>query len=175
MPKVLARAVKITRAKRWSRGSNLPEGNEAADLVHESVRLIIEGERAWPPGLDLEVLLVGSVRSLASHLAKSPANRHDDFSPEVAEAQAASEPDRVPDPSPEDLLLQKRACKDLVAEAFSAAADDPVLNKIIEAAMEGHVRAEDIAHVKGLSPQQVYEGNRRLRRRIEAAARRRRP
>jgi hypothetical protein len=57
---------------------------------------------------------------------------------------------------------------------FAAAADDTVINKIIEAAMEGHVRAEDIAQVTGLSREQVYEGNRRLRRRIDGVAAKRR-
>ena len=173
-PRVLARAVKIVRAKRWSRASNLPEGNEAADLVQDSVKLVIEGKRPWPAELGLEALLVGIVRSLASHLAEGPANRHDDFDPDIADTQNAKDPDRPTAPDPEELVLQKQACEGLIAEAFAAAGDDTVINRIIEAAMEGHVRAEGIAQATGLSREQVYEGNRRLRRRIDGAAAKRR-
>ena len=176
MPRALARAVKIVRAKRWSRGSNLAEGNEAKDLVHDAVLQILERNRAWPPGLDLEALLVGVVRSSASHLVEGPANRHDNFAPEVADAQQAKDPEQIPAPTPEQLLQERQSCDVLVREAFDAAGKDPVLNKIIEALMEGHEKANDIASAKGLTLSEVYEGNRRLRRRLDAAAaKRRRP
>ena len=62
---VLAGAVRIVRAKRRGVDSVLPEGQEAADLVHEAVEKVLSGERQWDPVSvpDLQVYLTGVVRS----------------------------------------------------------------------------------------------------------------
>ena len=55
------------------------------------------------------------------------------------------------------------------------AGDDPVLGKMVEAVMDGYAKPEDIAEAAGLTAAAVYQGNRKLRRRLEAAAKRRLP
>jgi DNA-directed RNA polymerase specialized sigma24 family protein len=170
MRAVLAYAVGVVRATRWARDQIPPEGQEAADLVQEAIRRVIEGKRQWPPGVALDQLLMGIVRSLVSHLANSPENRHDRLTDGLVDKGEGLPPETAPLPTPEELTMQRQACEGLVGEAFAAADGDPVLGKIIEAVADGHMKAAEIAEATGLRPQQVHKGTWELHQRLGAKA-----
>jgi DNA-directed RNA polymerase specialized sigma24 family protein len=170
--RVLAYAVVIVRRKRWTHdGTGLPEGKEAVDLVHEAVELVLNGTRKWNPAKipDLDVYLYGVMRSQASHLVTGGSSK------ETGEVEAIEAGGALP-MAPRPLTLAPDhglRCEALVKEAFDAAGTDPVCDKIIEAVLAGCEKAEDIAEEAKLSRDTVYEGLRRLRRRLDTAANRR--
>lgn len=174
---VLAGAVRIVRAKRRGVDSVLPEGQEAADLVHEAVEKVLSAERQWDPVSvpDLQVYLTGVVRSLASHLATGGSSR--EVTVDGVGQYIDHKDSPPPPPSAETVLIEAERCDEIMSEAFAAAGDDSVLQKMLDAIMAGYVKADEIAEVSGLSLTDVYEGNRRLHRRMKAVEqkRRRRP
>ncbi len=165
---VLARAVRIVRAKRQGWDCALPEGQEAADLVQEAVEKVLRGERQWDPISvpDLHVFLTGVVRSLASHLVTGGSSR------EVTVDGVGEYIDHNSDsplvPTAETVLIEAERCDEIMCEAFAAAGEDAVIQKMLDAIMEGYMKADEIAELSGLSLAEVYEGNRRLHRRMKS-------
>jgi hypothetical protein len=168
--RVLARAAMIVAAKRWTGNrAVLPEGTEAADLAHEAVRLVLAGRRRWDREKvpDLFVFLGNVMRSLASHLVTGGSSR------EAGDVEALDTKGMMADQRPESDPEVGRRCDDLVNEAFAAAGDDPVCSQIVDACVAGCVKADEIAEEAKLERAVVYEGIRRLQRRIKGAAKRR--
>ena len=57
---------------------------------------------------------MGIVRSLVSHLANSPENRHDQLTDGLVDKGEGVPPETLPLPTPEELTMQKQACEGLV-------------------------------------------------------------
>lgn len=138
---------------------------------------VLQGERRWDPVTvpSLEVFLIGVVRSLASHLVTGGSSRESGV--EDAEQDLDCDFLHPRFAHPEALVGEAEQCEAIMSEALAAADGDLVIEKMLGAIMEGAVKADEIAEDTGLTAAQVYEGNRRLRRRLQTAARakRRRP
>jgi len=70
--------------------------------------------------------------------------------------------------SPEELLEQKQACEEILAQAERLARMDPILTRIIDAACDGCWSAAAIASAMGLGLDEVKAGKRRFRLRRDA-------
>ena len=162
------------RAKRRGKDSALPEGQEAADLVHEAVEKVLSGERQWDPVRvpDLPVFLIGVVRSLASHLVTGGSSR--EVVIDGVEQSIDHNDDPPPSPTAEAVLIEAERCDEIMSEAFAAAGEDAVLQKMLDAIMAGFVKADEIAEVSGLSVADVYQGSRRLQRRMKVVEQKKR-
>lgn len=175
LPRVHARALLIVRRKRWSRDGTMPEGQEVQDLVQEAIRRFMDGTRRWDPDkVTLEVFLDGVVRSLASDLVRSLANRVQGLE-EITEGEKSQ-------PLPEVLqhthtvemeAMQTERYQALADEVMDAACQEPMLEKIVQAVMDGCEKPEAIAQETGLPITHIYAGLRKIRRRLDAAAKRR--
>jgi DNA-directed RNA polymerase specialized sigma24 family protein len=175
---VLAFAVRKVRAKRWTRrtGVGMPEGKEAADPVQEALARVLAGDRPWDPSkVALEPFLKGVVRSLVSAELEGEENK-------VASLADDWEGPALPDGSarmatPEQVVLDAERCSAIADEVLKAAEGDEVLEKIVCELLDGvHCsEAKEIAEATGLDVKQVYAGTRKLQRRLDAAARRRKP
>ncbi len=174
---MLARAVGIVRAKRRGGDCALPEGQGAADLVHEAVEKVLSGERQWDPVSvpDLHVFLTGVVRSLAFHLVTGGSSR--ELAVDGVGQYIDHDDAPLPSPTAETLLIEAERCDEIMGEAFAEAGEDAVLQKMLDAIMAGYVKADEIAEASGLTLAEVYEGNRRLHRRMKVVEqkKRRRP
>lgn len=112
--------------------------------------------------------MIGVVRSLASHLVTGGSGRG--VGGEQVEQYLDCDAVHAPPTHAEAQLGEAQRCNEIMNEAFTAAGDDPIIQKMLEAVMEGCVKADEIADETGLSAEEVYEGNRRLRRRLQTAA-----
>jgi DNA-directed RNA polymerase specialized sigma24 family protein len=173
---VLAYAVRKVRSKRWMRRTGMPEGKEAADLVQEALARVLAGERPWDPDeVPLGPFLMGVVRSLCSAEAEGQENRVASLAVDMEGPALLDGAGRLA--TPEQVLLDAERCDALADEVFAAAEGDQVLEKIVGELLDG-LRcsdAQEIAAATGLEVTQVYAGTRKLQRRLDAAARRRKP
>lgn len=175
-PRVVAYAILTVRRKRWSRNGTIPEGKEAEDLVHDAIRRVLDGRRHWEPDKvpDLELYLCGIVRSIAGDLARSPANRMDVLEETTKGDKFETLPPALVCTSTiesETTLIEEN--RELVDEIMAAASQDPVLEKIIQAAMDGSTKPREVSDATGLPVAQVYAGMKKIRRRLDSAAKRR--
>lgn len=174
-PRVLARSILIVRRKRWSRDGTIPEGNEAQDLLHEAIRRVLDGRRHWDPERvpDLEVFLEGVIRSLASDLARGLANRTDDIE-KFTESKKPQLPDVLQCTRTVEIeKIQAERYQQTADALMEAACQEPVLEKIVQALMDGCSKPEVIAQETGLAVKEVYAGMKKIRRRLASAAKRR--
>ncbi len=178
-------AWRVRRLKwRTPRGEFLPAGKTVEDMVYEAIEKVWAEERAWDPGTqpDLMKHLMGVVDSLVSHLVTSADHIRVRRFPETEEGQEFEElldkahpgaPNAEyfprPLPNPEEALLQQegqQADEELFAALVQEISGDQELEKIIEAMMDGKVKAAEIAGYTGLEVKRVYRLREKLNRAV---------
>lgn len=178
--RLIAYADYKTRRRYWQGilGGELPEGNEAGDLVAQAVERVLDGRRKWDPGKDPDLLeyLKSVIDSLASNLVKGWANRH-------MRTDAALTPPRERERGrgvfddfhgerndPEEELLQKERIQqadDFLWPLLEDLDDDLLLQQMVECIVDGVTKPAEIAEKVGVKKKEVNNAKKRLKKRIE--------
>ncbi|MFN8469034.1 MAG: sigma factor [Caldilineaceae bacterium] len=177
--KVLARAIWVAQNKRWhGRQGNvdatteLVGGVSCEDVVQELIVKTIRGERKWDPDkVELEPWLYSQVRSLVSHLIESAEHAHASI---YTDEEIESQPNAAVVGSPSARLARSsevtvlRTMDDAAAVAaiYDATADDPQLEELVTATLDGcEPKPQALAEELGTNVQDINNRLKRLRRR----------
>jgi len=141
-------------ARLWSRG--LPGGLGWTDVLNEAIVRVLEGSRAWPPGVPLLAFLSGVMRSICDdhwrRVRREALTRHGDLAELGASAEETS-------PGAERTLAAAQALGE-VNRLF--AADAQVLT-VIAGLSEG-LTAGEICHHYGMAERDYDTARKRMRR-----------
>lgn len=167
------------------RGGLAPGGRDGGDLAQEAIDDLVaglkgrtgKGSRAWNPAeRELYKHLCDIVDSKIYKLVRRPENRL--VTPESAVPAAAEDQERpflddieAGTPNPEDALIrkeEKRRVKWFFAAFFDSVADDSELQRVLAVMQEGALKPKEIAERMRVSAEDVYNIQKRLRRRLVA-------
>jgi hypothetical protein len=175
----------------WRTGSavDLPGGETVESIVYQAIEKAWAGERNWNPEQDpdFKKYLMDVIDSLVSHLftgtdnkmfTTEPAEGSDDRRAwEGASRQHERKHERGADwmarraASPEDLLLEKEEAarrRQGIELLLAESRDDEELTYVIQAMLDGHNKAGEIAKATGIEVRDVYNIMKRLDRKVEA-------
>ena len=169
--------VQRTHLRAWREGMRLASlglGKSPEDIVQEVITKVFAGDRSWDPARgELLPTLKRIVESELDHLWKSKARAHEaalPANPGRQEAQESAASDVDPhrhEPGPAELLEQDedRATASATVDAlFSAVEDEPELQAVLDAIMEGcEPRPRFLAEHIGVPVEQIHNRMRRLR------------
>jgi len=172
---VLARGVMLVKRYPSYAHSRATITKAAEDLAQEAVVRTLSGERTrdpakWP---DIVIFMEQTMRSILCSEMKRLKRQGialdgagvDDEHP--ADAKLGLLDDRARgfrDPLLE--MLGREECDQILEAVLDAAEDDPNVEKVANALMDGGPKPEDIAQETGLSVKQVYQVKRKLLRRL---------
>lgn len=149
----------------WERGPGaLPEGKGPEDFAKEAIESLYTGRRTWnyEQYPNLKNVLTGIIDSLVSNLVTSAEHRRSkDVEPSDLETFYADISSEEPDG-------EVRA-EDIEERMRQAVADDPELEFVFEAMLEGHDPESIEELIEAEDRQQVYQLRRKVRRRIRKA------
>ncbi len=149
----------------WERGPGaLPEGKGPEDFAKEAIESLYTGRRTWnyEQYPNLKNVLTGIIDSLVSNLVTSAEHRRSkDVEPSDLETFYADISSEEPDG-------EVRA-EDIEERMRQAVADDPELEFVFEAMLEGHDSESIEELIEAEDRQQVYQLRRKVRRRIRKA------
>lgn len=166
----------MVRRTRWGGATIATVNAKAQRLVHEAITRTLEGKRTWDPERvpDLHYFLKEAVRSILSAELESP--RSDDLPlekvPGLENDPAVLE---LGGTSVEEQMIEHEANAGFIDEVLAAAADDPILEKVVNAIIDGGYKSAEIAEATGLDVKVVYQATRKLRRRMESARKKTQP
>lgn len=151
------------------------DGNEALmqrarDLIHEVTYRVLEGRRAWPEDIDFRVFMKMAMKSVAFGEWKR-LRRLDSIDQQVTTEEGNELPlkELEGDPHPLETALTAEEAEERVYELLEAAADDPTLQKVIDAYLEQDCeRPRHVAARLGIPEKDVYQAQRKLERRVIA-------
>ena len=167
------------------RGGDMPEGRNAYDIVQDAIYQLLSGERRWDPDTqpDLFAHLQSIIDSKVSALVEGWANerlrsetalaieaRLPKDTPSLLDAFASSRPD------PEDIALlteQERRSEEFLIGLTLFLEDEPELQRIVEAIVNGAEGPAEIAKDAGITPKAVYNARKRLQRKLDEFRKRR--
>jgi len=159
---------------RWWRGQlggPLPGAATAEDIAIDAIDDVYTGQCHWDPDTqpDLYTHLKGRVDTIIANLVRSHDNRmtrtESSFPSEGDEGQEIESPLlTVPDSvlSPEDAVIDQEFLLGFIEEI----GDDPMLIKVVEAMLDGHLKRGEIAEHLGISADEMTNIKKRLARRL---------
>jgi hypothetical protein len=189
--KMLARAIwrgstryRITSATIFARGLSIE------DVIPYIIRSAFDGTREWrPDDISLEDWLMNQVDSVMDWWLKLRENRNIAYE-ELENSQEKGDHEithiksteletvlRYGLPSPEAIIIKKvdeEAAKEIYNALFDETSDVPELQEVILANMElldsmdvDKIKPSDIAEKLGVSSEEIYNRNKRLKRRLD--------
>jgi hypothetical protein len=171
--KLLVRAIYIVNDANWRGLSSGTVETAAKDLLHKAILDTLDAgkpgsrhTRTWDPERvpDLEFFLKEAMRSIVD-----AEHRRLEMKDEPLD-ETAIEVEDVDVQTAEELLARAQAREASQCALIDLAGENPITTKIIEATFDGcETPGEIVAHAK-LTPKEVYEGMRKLRRRGRASA-----
>lgn len=158
------------RGVRVKAASIVVKGSEAADIAADALVLVIEGKRAWNQEAypDFLQFLKGVVDSKVSAMVRSPENRR---SRQPAPSPATGEP-MTPDDYAADVPTPDKFVEDAEwGEKFRAAVakevgEDSISLGLFECLDAGYTKRADIAATLGVSVEDIYNAQKRLKKRV---------
>ena len=163
-PAEIANAIRSLTPAQWARLRNaadlysLGRPMEAEDLLQESFRRALDGERKCPTHVDVVRFLAEAIRSIANSEYKR-AKRRPPVVPLLAPGDPVPQAEDPEDPTP-NVEEQLAAAEDRKQRIVALFGDDPVAQVIVEGIMEG-TRGEDLRALTDLDPT-AYQSKRRL-------------
>jgi hypothetical protein len=158
---------------RWcsSRNGSPPGGQQVDDFIQEVIAKVLEGKRVWNPQVqpDLYLFLKDQVDSEISNLVRAPQNRCV-ISESSIPAEVREDKRGYDEETPESILIKSQ--EEDESDAFLLGLcdylhEEPMLQKIVEAFMEGITKRAELAEYVGILPHEFDACKKRLRRRIE--------
>jgi hypothetical protein len=160
--KLVAYATSRVEELSWERGHKaLPEGKEPKDFAEEAIESLYTGRRTWnyEEYPDPKQVLTGIIDSLVSNLVESAEHRRSkDVEPFDLETFYEDISSEKPDG-------EVRA-EDIEERMRQAVADEPELEFVFDAMLEGHDPESIEELIEAENRQQVYQLRRKVRRRI---------
>ena len=157
-------ANKLIESHYWRGEQNgpVPGGKEAEDFATEAILDVYTGKRAWDPKQEPELLrhLFGVVKSAINNRSTQEQNKRDNRLDENEDYQERIESSN--DPS----RLQTMEDADFVLEICEHLVDEPELLEVAECIMDGCVERAEIAHCLKLTPNEVTNRRKRLKRKL---------
>lgn len=165
--KVLMRAIRVARSTGLYAIRRESIEETAEYLLYEAVTRTLAGKRNWDPERvpDLDYFLQEAMRSIASSDVKK-FSRNPDVEQSSDDPSSLNSSLASPSDNPEKMALRRERVRQLEEQLFAAAENDATLLAILEALLDGFDKPGDIAREKNLDPQVVYQGVRKLRRRL---------
>jgi hypothetical protein len=175
-------AVRVSRSLRWRTRNplELPGGETVESIVSKAIEKLFSGVRNWNPDRpqSLEHYLMDVIDSLLNHLADSFDNKkgegiseddNGDQSQNLRSFQQEGVSTWARSPL-EDLLEQEQKQREqrVLDVLMTQSEDDPALKTVLDAMRDGYENARSIAKKTGLSVDEVYVVNRRLKRMIKS-------
>jgi hypothetical protein len=183
------------RRRRWRTGNreDLAKGQTAEDITQEAVALVLSDDRPWDPAKEPDLLqhLRDVVDSLVSNLVTSKDNRLVGRLPETEDGVVAEEMlkrarpgaahaehlTKAPVSAEQEVVAAEEEAvaaaeeERIAGEVFAAASGDQELERVVEAIMDGHGKAAEIAAATGFQVKRVYQLLRTLKRHVASRAR----
>ncbi len=161
----------IYKAKRlyWKSGyRDLPQGKTPEDVAYEAIEKTLSGERNWNPDKNPDILsfLKSVVDSLIYHLVQS--TNHKVVDPLPINPDGGIREDKIPNvpPDQEKYLLAEERERKLAKTILELTTGDSGLEAIMEAIMEGCIKAKNIAEASNMDVKHVYGLIRKLKLRV---------
>ncbi len=170
---------------------SLAGGLTLQDIVQESIRKVLSGERVWDLKKDPDLLsyLKGVISSEVSNLVRSHQHTLTQRLPETEVGDELHELVKLADPmedhaaetrpslpkTPLESAIareQEEADAELFGELIDEIADDTELNKMVEAIMDGQVKPAAIAEHMKLDAKRVYKLREKLDRKVRIVEKR---
>lgn len=182
-----AYAAANVRRLRWRTGNrkDLAQGQTAEDIPQKAVELVLLGKRDWDPRKNPDLLqyLRDVVDSLVNNLVMSDDNRLMGRLPQTDDGVDAEEmlkraqpwdehAEHLPRPpaNAEELAIAVEEEERIAGEVFAAADENPELQRVVEAIMDGHGKPAEIAAATGFEVKRVYQLLRTLKRHVASRA-----
>lgn len=178
--RLVAYALRKARRLYWQgiRDGDMPEGKEAYDIVQDAIYQLLSGERRWDPDAqpDLFAHLQSIIDSKVSALVEGWANER--LRSEAALATTARLPEdepslldafASPESDPEEIALlteQERRSEEFLIGLALFLEDEPELQRIVEAIVDGAEGPAEIAKDAGITSKAVYNARKRLQRKL---------
>lgn len=164
------RLVKYVRSRRRT-DSILAKGFTLDDVVAESFERFLKGSRQWDPTTcpDAFVYLRGVARSILSELHESP-ERTKRVPGDPPDTAGSSEPGSEVPTAERELMFGAELAREqeLEGRILAAVEDDPVLTDMVLAQLDGdHVPIRELAERLGHSRGELYNAQKKLKRRLE--------
>lgn len=166
------------RGLRLARGGSVPKGIEPDDLAQRAITAVIEGKRACGPqhtaSFDAFLdFLLSVVDSLVSQLVNSAENKKGRRLKEQDENQATPAADWIydPYPPPDDIVADEELVKRFRDEMLNELAGDVRAKDIFDCLHSGIVKKQDMADLLGCPVAELYDAEKRYRRKVEKVRR----
>jgi RNA polymerase sigma factor (sigma-70 family) len=165
-PKLTHYAIWLTKPIRWRTPfGTLPKGLDPRDLASQAIERVFTGERQWHPNKHLDVLnyLKGVVRSLVSHLLRSPDHTRRQSS--IAEGEELHDPMELAtsaEPDPLDNLEAEELWDYLWRQT-----DGDEEMQLVLLCLDEDMKRGEIADQLELPPQKIDNIMKKIRRRTK--------
>ncbi len=164
------------RGARLAKGGCPPGAAEAADFAAEAILSVIDGSRMWDAATqpDLLTFLRGVVDSKISHLVESAENRVTRrVLPRTDDDQQLTEAERVRsnDPSPDGLVADREWGQQFRAAIRKELEEDTISAGLLDCLDAGYEDRGEIATLLGIQVEDVYNAQKRLKKRVCAVMR----
>jgi hypothetical protein len=161
LPNLITYAAARLRRVGWASGRDSEASKLSVEqLVNAAVESCLEGKRVWDPtAVDLPGFLRGVIRSLTSSEKKKAVRAKTDAFPDFDRQAPIVE-------SPEDEAVAEEGRTALLGGIEACTADDPDLQALYRAVVDGTTKREDLAAVLGWSPDRVTAARIKLQRRL---------
>ena len=152
---------------RGARRGHPPGGVQAGDLVQTVYEKLLSGTRNWNPEKhpDLFEYLKDQVDSEVSNLVRSGENRR--LRSEASLPAGALEGSDAPVPEAALAAEGERLSEEFFLGFLDFLKDEPDLQKVVEAIVDGVGKPADIAHHLGVRFEEIYSRRKKLTRRLE--------
>lgn len=162
--------------RRYWRGvykGHVPGGVEAKDLVQEACSLLLSAERVWDPEKqpDLYLHLKNIIDSLISHLVNSAENKRSRSASDIADISQEKDyedvfsKDESEEPPPQITQIEENECYEFLWGLREFVEEDPLLQKMVDAYIEGFFEPAELAEYCGAKTKEIYNAKKRLMRR----------
>lgn len=164
----------VWRGVPFSRGGAPPGGVEAGDLASKAIVDLLDGRRKWDPGVqpDLLTFLKGVVDSKVSHLVESVENVS---TARLAEAQEGGGVRAIGQSSAataaaSELVIDQEALEQCRLRIWREIEGDDLAIQILDCYEAGLMKPAEMAEAIGVDVEEIYNAQKRLRRKVEIAA-----
>jgi len=153
------------------RGGTAPEGYEPDDFALKAIEKLLDGSRPWnrEEYPTLEAALRATIDSIINHLAVSADNVRGRRLASESSRSATAQAFQVPgtEPNPADVVIDREWQEWFHEAAMKELDGDDFLIKLFECLAAEITKPEEIATLLDMSIDDVNNGKKRLRRKLE--------
>lgn len=162
LPRLVAYAEWRLRRVGWSAGQDRePSAMSVQQVINTAVQTCLEDRRRWPESCpDLEIFLKGVVKNIVWNAKRAALRDKADPTPDPGTDMSADLP------AADEVLAEEQGRAAIFAACEECVSDDPKLQDLYLAILDGNTKRDDIARALGWSPDDVTAARVKLRRRL---------